>query len=119
MQPEPEYKVWIEKSADDPPKYTVIWSATVNSGGWKLTQESVLVEDRLGKMEARIYAVVHEPQPDEVVTEAEETLTDRYDAGTTEVRLAELSMKHTVKDSKPTYAQLFGIVARYGDPYAK
>lgn len=112
--PEPEYTLAIEKSESDPPQYSVVWTATVNTGGWKLTTESVLVEDSMGKTAARVWIVVHEPQPGDVVTQAVTTLTGRHDAGTTKIEKAELSAKHTVRDSKPTYPQLYSVVKEIG-----
>ncbi len=108
-QPRPEFTLAIEKSADGPPQYSVVWTARVNTGGWKMTTESVLVEDMMGKMTARVYVVVHEPQPGDIVTQAQETLTGRHDAGTTEIQQAELSAKHTVRDSKPTFPQMYSV----------
>jgi hypothetical protein len=107
--PRPEFTLAIEKSASEPPQSSVVWTARVNTGGWKMTTESVLVEDMMGKMTARVYVMVHEPQPGDIVTQAQETLTGRHDAGTTEIQQAELSAKHTVRDSKPTNPQLYSV----------
>jgi len=110
-----EYTVAIEKSATEPPTYSVVWTAKVDSSGWKITTESVLVEDDgLGKTVARVYTVLHEPRPDDSISATPEVLTARYDAGEKVVEKAELSAKHTVRDSKPTYPQMYTIVKRAG-----
>ena len=111
----PTYTVAIEESATEPPTYSVVWTARVDTSGWKITTESVLVEEDLGKSVARVFTIVHEPQPGDTVTTTPETLTARYDAGTKLVEKAELNAKHTVRDSKPTYPQLYSVVQRAGN----
>ncbi len=108
----PEVTLEIVKSDDEPPHYTVNWTARVDSTGWKMTTDTVLVEEVIDGTVARVYTIVHEPQPGDTVTSTPETLTLSYDAGTRKVDKAELSLKHTVRDSKPTYPQMYA-VAKY------
>lgn len=89
----PEYSLTISSTDAEPKQYSVIWTAQVNTGGWKMTTEQVLVEDSMGKTSARVYAILEEPGPGEMVTQATETLTGRHDAGNTKIDRAELSIK--------------------------
>jgi len=114
--PAPKYTLDIEKSDTDPPTYSVVWTATVDSGGWRMTTESVLVEENNRSIEARVYIVLHEPPPGEAVTVSPEVLTGRHDNKTEVIHLAELTAKHTVRDSNPTFPQLFTVVQRAGEP---
>lgn len=112
--PAPTYTLVIEKSETDPKQYSVAWTARVNTSGWKMTTENVLIEDSMGKTIARVWIVMHEPQPGDSVTQVAETLAGRHDAGTTQIDKAELSAKHTVRDSKPTYPQTFSVIEQVG-----
>lgn len=112
--PQPEYTLAIAKSETAPATYTVVWSVRVDSSGWKLTTEQVLIEDYLGGNIARVTIIVHEPQPGDSVTEGFQTLYGRHDAGITQIQRAELTAKHTVRDSKPKYPQLYSVVMQVG-----
>lgn len=114
--PTPQYSLAIEKSDTEPPTYSVVWTAKVDSSGWKMTTESVLVEESMRSWGARAYVIVHEPGPHEKITMEPEVLTGRHDCGTQVVHLAELSVKHTVLDSKPTYPQMYAVVKQAGAP---
>jgi hypothetical protein len=108
--PDPEYALAVSKS--DPKACKVTWSAKVNTGGWKMTTEQVLVEESMRKVTARVYVILEEPGPDEMVTQAEETLTGTHDAGTTKVDAAELSVKRTRRGGQPAFMPLYVVVKR-------
>lgn len=114
--PEPEYTLAIEKSDANPPTYSVVWTAKVDSSGWTMATESVLVEESMRSWGARAYILLSEPGPHEKVKMEPEVLTGRHDCGTQVVHLAELSAKHTVLDSKPTYRQMYVVVKHAGQP---
>lgn len=110
----PEYSLTISTSDAEPKQYTVVWSAQVNTGGWKLTTDRVLVEDSMGKTQARVYAILEEPGPGEMVTQATETLTGTHDAGTTRIDSAELSIKRTRRGGEPSFMPVYAVVKRIG-----
>lgn len=109
-----DYGLEIKASETDPKKYTVVWTARVPTGGWKLTTDSVLVEDSMGKTAARIWATLEQPGPDEMVTQAVETLSATHDAGTTKIDQAELSIRQHIRGVKYDTPALYGIVKRAG-----
>lgn len=106
---EPEYTIAIEREGE---AYVVVWTATVPTGGWSMTAESVLVEEVMGKRTARVYSVLEAPAPDEMVSQAVESLTVRHPAGTEPVVAGELSIKRTVKGPAPMWAPLYSVVKR-------
>lgn len=106
----PTYTVEIQTMESDPPQYRVVWTAEVNTGGWKMTTESVLVEDSMGVTSARIFAILEQPGPSETVTEAMETVTGTHDAGTQQVDQAELSIKRIVRGVEYDFPPLYVIV---------
>jgi hypothetical protein len=110
----PEYSLTISTSDAEPKQYTVVWSAQVNTGGWKLTTDRVLVEDSMGKTQARVYAILEEPGPGEMVTQATEKLTGTHDAGTTRIDSAELSIKRTRRGGEPSFMPVYAVVKRIG-----
>jgi len=109
--PEPTYDAAIEVISEDPPKYAATWSATVNTGGWKMTTESVLVEPpSFGDgMIARVYVILEEPGPGETATQALETLTGRHEADQPITQI-ELSVKRTVRGDTSPWAPLYSVV---------
>ena len=113
--PEPTYDAAIEVISEDPPRYAATWSATVNTGGWTMTTESVLVEAPSfgeGKI-ARIYVILEEPGPGEVVTQAEETLTGRHEADEPITQI-EFSVKRTVRGDTSPWAPMYNVVKKIG-----
>lgn len=114
--PEPTYDAAIEVISEDPPRYAATWSATVNTGGWTMTVESVLVEgasNRLDSMVARVYVILEEPGPGETVTQAQETLTGRHETDQP-IDQIELSVKRTVRGDTSPWAPMYSIVKNVG-----
>jgi len=113
--PEPTYDAAIEVISEDPPKYAATWSCAVNTGGWTMTTESVLVEAPSfgdGKI-ARVYVILEEPGPGEVVTQAEETLTGRHEADEP-ITQVEFSVKRTVRGDTSPWAPMYSVVKKIG-----
>lgn len=108
--PGPTYTLDIKKSDTDPPTYTVTWTAAVDSGGWAVVSQTNMPEESMGKMVARLWVVIGEPMPDTEFSKEPTTISGSFDAGTQKIDAAELNVKHTVLDSKPTYQQLFTVV---------
>lgn len=88
---------------------TVTWSAVVNTGGWTMTTDQVLVEDSMGKTSARIYITLEQPGPDEITTQALETLEDKHTADR-KLDSAELSVRRKIRNQDTTGAALYSIV---------
>ena len=108
---QPVYTIEIKPSAADPKKSTVTWTAHVNTGGWTLTTDRVLVEDSMGTTVARVYAILESPGPNDIVAQAFQTLTGTHDADR-KVDSAELSIKRTAKGVDTGFAPLYSIVKR-------
>ena len=108
---QPVYTLEIKPSAADPNKSTVTWSAYVNTGGWTLTTDKVLVEDSMGATVARVYAILQSPGPDDMVAQAFQTLTGTHDADR-KVDKAELSIKRTSKGDDTGFTPVYSIVKR-------
>ncbi len=68
------YDVQLKTGEGDDNPSVVTWTAKVPTGGWTMKTEAVLVEETFGKLAARIYIIIEQPNPEEVVTQAEETL---------------------------------------------
>lgn len=113
--PEPTYDAAIEVISEDPPKYAATWSATVSTGGWTMTTESVLVEPpSFGDgMVARVSVILEEPGPGETVTQALETLTGRHEADQPITQI-EFSVKRTVRGDTSPWAPLYKVVKNVG-----
>lgn len=71
----PVYDVTLKTGEGEADPSVVTWTAKVPTSGWKMTTESVLVEETTGKMAARVWVILEQPGPDEQVTAKEETLT--------------------------------------------
>jgi hypothetical protein len=112
QQIRPDYSIEIVTKESDPPQYEVVWTAKVPTGGWTMTTDSALVEDSMGKTSARIYVTLEQPGPDEMTTQAQETVTGRHDAGTTKVDKAELHVRRHIRGIKYDTPALYGNVAR-------
>lgn len=112
---EPTYDAAIEVISEDPPKYAATWTATVNTGGWTMTTESVLVEPpSFGDgMVARVYVILEEPGPGETVTQALETLTGRHETDLPITQI-EFSVKRTVRGDTSPWAPLYSVVKNVG-----
>jgi hypothetical protein len=116
-QPLPAPDVKLEYTLEfstDAKSNSVTWTARVPTGGWKLTTDKVLVEDDLGKTSARIWAILEQPAPDEMTTQAFETLTGTHNAGATKLDKAELSIKRIVRGQKYDTPALYAIVKHAG-----
>jgi hypothetical protein len=112
-QPELKPEYGLEIIATGAPKmYSVKWTAKVNSGGYKLKTESVLVEDMMGKQTARIYSILEQPGPGEMVTQAIETVEATYDAGDKLIEAVELSIKRETRGVKREFPALYSIVKK-------
>jgi hypothetical protein len=107
----PEYTVEVKTNAAG--HKIVVWTAKVNTGGWKLITDSVLVETPMDKMQARVWSTLEQPGPDEMVTQGFETVTAEYDAGDKNVEEAELSIRRMVRGVKSPWAPLYEIVKRW------
>lgn len=114
--PDPAYDAAIEVISEDPPKYAATWSATVNTGGWTMTTESVLVEGASNKLDstvARVYVILEEPGPGEVVTQAQETLTGSHETNQP-IDQIEFSVKRTVRGDTSPWAPMYTVVKQVG-----
>lgn len=89
----------------------VQWTALVNTGGWTMTTESVLVEPpQYGEgMNVRIYAILERPGAGETVTQALETLTGTHDAAQP-ITHAELSIKLKGRDDPADWQRYYAVV---------
>lgn len=108
------YTLELVPDASNPPHMIVKWSAKVNTGGWSLKTESVLVEESMQKRIARVYAILESPGPEEIVTQSIETLSGSHDAGAVQVDGAELSIKRVTRGDKSGYLPMYVIVQRVG-----
>jgi hypothetical protein len=107
---QPKYSVAIEESNTDPKQYTVTWSARVNTGGWTMTTDKVLIEEHMGAMAARIYVTLEQPSPSDTVTQAFETITGKHDSGTTRIQRVEFSVRRTTRGAKYDSQPGYGVV---------
>jgi hypothetical protein len=114
---EPEYTVAIEESTADPKTYTVTWAAKVNSDGWTLKTENVLVEEHNAAMACRIWATLEQPGPADKVTPEPQTVTGKHDAGEVKIERVELSVRRTTRGEKPEFAPLYSVVKTIKYPY--
>ena len=106
---QPEYTLTIEPNASGAGS-VVKWTAFVNSGGWTMATDKVLVEDSMGATVARVYIILEEPGPDEMVTQALETLRGEH-ATEQVVTKAELSVKRNTRGADTGgFAALYSIV---------
>ena len=110
----PEYTLEISSTDSTPKTYTVTWTARVNTGGWTMKTDQVLVEDSMGATAARIYAILEQPGPDTIVTQAVETLTAKHEAGERKIDKAELSIKRMVRGANTDFPALYSIVKETG-----
>lgn len=113
----PEYALAIEQSTTTPKTYAVTYSAKVNSGGWKLTSDSVLVEEYNGMMACRIFATLEQPNPSATVTQEMQTITGKYDAGTVEIGRVEFSVRRQVNGVTYTSPAAYSVVKNIKYPY--
>jgi hypothetical protein len=114
---EPEYAIAIEESTSDPKQYTVTWSAKVPTGGWTMKTDNVLVEEYMGKMAARIYVTLEQPNPSDTVTQAVETVTGKHEAGTVKIERVEFSVRRHVRGIKYDSPALYSVVKSIKYPY--
>lgn len=113
----PEYVIAIEESKTDPKQYTVTWKAKVNSEGWTMKTDSVLVEELNGAMAARIYVTLEEPNPSETVKEEMTQVSGQHDAKTTKIERVEFSVRRNVRGLKYTSPNLYSVVKSIKYPY--
>jgi hypothetical protein len=112
---DPKFKISIEPNSANPPHYIVKWTAGVNTGGWKLSVDSARVEDKHRELRAaEIYTTLEEPGEAEAVTEAMETLSGEYDAGTQKVDKAEIFYRRTMRGRVENWAPSYGFGATAG-----
>jgi hypothetical protein len=99
IQPEikPVYTLDIVASEGSPKQYKVKWTAQVNTGGWTLKTERVLIEEDLRKQVARVYAILEKPAAGEMTTQAVEIVTGEHDAGEQLIERAELHIKQVTR----------------------
>lgn len=114
----PEYKpeFTVEVKKNEAGHAIVTWTAKVNTGGWKLITDSVLVETPISKLQARVYSTLEAPGPDEMVTQGFTTVTAEYDAGDKNVEETELSIRQTVRGVKSQWAPLYSVMKRFPQP---
>jgi hypothetical protein len=89
----------------------VRWTALVNTGGWTMTAESVLVEPpQYGDgMNVRVFVILEQPAPGETVPQAMQTLTGTHDAAQP-VTHAELSIKRKVRGDTSGFDGYYAVV---------
>lgn len=90
---QPTYDVTLEVMESQPPQYAAAWGVRVNTGGWRLIQDEVTREEGLVK----VYVTLEKPGPDEIVTQAFETLEGRFDSGIEVIERIELYVNSTVR----------------------
>lgn len=112
--PKPTYTLEVLPNPADPNRSIVKWTATVDSSGWSFKTESVLEEENNRAMWARAFVVISEPQPGDTIEKSPQTITGTYEAKQ-KIDKAELSMKHTVRDAKPTWAPMYVVVKKTHD----
>lgn len=99
----PEYKLKLTDTG-------VEWSVRVNTGGWTMKTDHVLVEEINQKSTAQIFLILEQPGDDEMVTQAFETLSARHDAPN--LQAAELLVKRVIRGDDSTSASTYAIVKR-------
>ncbi len=114
---EPQYAVAIEESKTDPKQYAVTWSARVNTGGWAMKTDSVLVEEYNGMMACRIWVTLEQPNPSATVTQGFETVAGKHDAGTTKIERVEFSVRRNVQGVKYDFPATYSVVKSIKYPY--
>ena len=90
---QPAYTLMVEVMESQPEQYSVSWSAEVNTGGWIMRTDRVEISDNT----AMVYIELEQPAPDEIVTQALETLRGRYEAGMQVIANAELYVRRIVR----------------------
>lgn len=113
----PEYTLAIEESTATPKTYTVTWSAKVNTGGWTMKTDRVLIEELNGANAARVWVILEQPGPSDMTTQAIETLTGKHDAGTTKIERAEFSVKRVVRGASTEFPSMYAVVKTIKYPY--
>jgi hypothetical protein len=113
----PEYAIAIEESKPDPKQYTVTWKAKVNSEGWTMKTDSVLVEEHNGAMACRIWVTLEEPNPSETVKETMTEVTGKHDAGTTKIERVEFSVRQNIRGVKYLSPNMYSVVKSIKYPY--
>lgn len=94
----------------------VTWSAKVPTSGWKMTTESVLVEDSFGKTSARVWVVLEQPGPDENVDAGEQTLTGEH-KDPKKIDLVEFSAKVAVRGVDDPKRTLYRVEKKIGKQF--
>jgi hypothetical protein len=66
----------------------------------------------MGVPTARVYAILEQPNPKEMVTQATQTVSGEYDAGDKKIEQIELSVKQTVRGVKYDFPPLYYVVKK-------
>lgn len=108
---EPEYTFEFVTAEGAEAPTGVKWTALVNTGGWTMTTESVLVEPpQYGDgMNARVYIILEQPAPGETVTQAMETLTGTHDAAQP-ITHGEFSVKRKVRGDTSGFDGYYSVI---------
>jgi hypothetical protein len=89
----------------------------VNTTGWTMKTDSVLVEEHNGAMAARIWVTLEEPNPADKVTEEMTDVTGTHNAGATKIGRVEFSVRRNVRGVKYTSPNLYSVVKTIKYPY--
>lgn len=102
-----EYDTRIETVGD---KSTVYWTVKVPTGGYTMTTDSPpLVEERNTLWWVRVYATVEAPNPKDMVTQAFETLSGKFEADK-KINRVEFSVRRKVKGVESPWAPMYSVV---------
>jgi hypothetical protein len=107
---QPEYTLSVEVQGSGHVHYIIRWSALVNTGGWRMTKNEVAFDDVDGAVIAVVFVTLEQPGPDEMTTQALETLTGTHDAGHQVVDYAELMVRRVQRDVTPDEVPEYALV---------
>jgi hypothetical protein len=101
------YDTRIETSGE---KSTVYWTAKVPTGGWTMTtDQKPSVEERNTLWWVRVWVTIEAPNPNDMVTQAFETLEGKFEADR-KINRVEFSVRRKVKGQESQWAPLYSVV---------
>lgn len=103
-----QYGLEVTPPAAEGQDGTATWSIIVPTGGWKMTTDSVLVEDWRNAPAVRVYVTLEQPGAGEMVTQALETLTDKKSGK--DVTKAEFSVRQKIRGVESPWAPMYKVV---------
>ena len=107
---QPEYSLSVDAESSGHVHPIIRWSALVNTGGWTMTKDEVVFDEVDGATIARVHVTLEQPGPDEMTTQALETLTGMHDAGHRRVDHAELLIKRVQRGVTPEQEPEYTVV---------